>query len=285
MKTRLLITLTVLVFLSSCGEYEKLLKGTDYDLKKLKAKEYFESGKYVKSAELLGQIIPRFRATDEAEDLTWMNAQGYYGMKDYITAGSYYKSYFEQYAYGKYAEESNFMSAMCDYNMSPRAELDQDYSRAAIEGFNYFLNRYPGSARADECKLLIKELEEKLVEKSYLSAKLYFEMEQYKSAIVALSNSLKEYSESKFREEMMYLKLSSLFLYAEKSLAIRQMERYQATLDDYYSFVEEFPESRYSRDARRIFQSTSRFLKSGTGIKSDDADTVEITENTEVNTQ
>jgi outer membrane protein assembly factor BamD len=63
---------------------------------------------------------------------------------------------------------------------------------------------------------------------------------------------------------MMYLKLSSLFLYAENSLAIRQKERYQATLDDYYSFMEEFPESKYSRDVGRIYQKTSEYLKVGT---------------------
>ena len=62
----------------------------------------------------------------------------------------------------------------------------------------------------------------------------------------------------------MFLKLNSLFLYAEKSLFIRQKERYQATLDDYYSFMEEFPESTYSKDVKRIFQSTSKFLKLGT---------------------
>lgn len=111
--------------------------------------------------------------------------------------------------------------------------------------------------------MLIRELEERLVEKSYLSAKLYYEMKQYRAAIVALTNSLKEYSDSKYREEMMYLKLSSLFLYAEKSFASRQMERYQDTLDEYYSFMEEFPESKYSKEVQKIYQDTYNFLRAG----------------------
>jgi outer membrane protein assembly factor BamD len=253
----------ILVLVSSCGEYEKLLKSTDYDLKKTKAKEYFEEGQFVKSSEILGQILPRFRATEEAEELNWMNAQSYYGMKDYYSAGNYFKGYMDQYPYGKYAEEATFMAALCDYNLAPRAELDQENTRLAIEGFNYFLNRYPNSSRAEECKRLTKELEEKLVEKSYLSAKLYYDRREYKAAVIALNNSLKEYAETKYREEMMYLKLNSLFLYAENSTADKQKERYQAALDDYYSFMEEFPESRYSRDVRRIYQATSKFLNVG----------------------
>ncbi len=252
MRNRVFILFSVLILLSSCGEYNQLLKSTDYELKKNKTKEYFEAGKYIKATELLAQIIPRFRATEEVEDLIWMNAQAFYGMKDYMSAGAYFKSYSDQYGYGKYVEEAHFLSAMCDYQMSPRAELDQEYSRSAMEGFNYYLSRYPSSARAEECRILIKELQDKLVEKSYLSARLYHDMTEYRSAIVALTNSLKEYSDSKYREEMMFLKLNSLFLYAENSLASRQTERYQTTLDDYYSFMEEFPESRFKRDARRI---------------------------------
>jgi outer membrane protein assembly factor BamD len=86
-------------------------------------------------------------------------------------------------------------------------------------------------------------------------------MKEYKAAITALSNSLKEYSDSKYREEMMFLKLNSLFVYAEKSYANKQKERYQATLDEYFSFMEEFPESKYSKEVKNIYEDTTRFLK------------------------
>ncbi|MCX6326258.1 MAG: outer membrane protein assembly factor BamD [Bacteroidia bacterium] len=263
MRFRFYIVLIILVLVSSCGEYEKLLKSTDFDLKKAKTKEYYDAGQYVKTTELLTQILPRFRATEEAEELNWMNAQSYYGMKDYYMAGSYFKSFIDQFPFGKHAEEANFMAAMCDYNIAPRSELDQENSRNAIEGFNFFMNRFPGSPKIEESRRLVKELEEKLVEKSYLSAKLYYDMKQYKAAVVALNNSLKEYADSKFREEMMFLKLNSLFLYSENSLANKQKERYQSTLDDFYSFMEEFPESQYSKDVNDIFQKTNRYLKAG----------------------
>jgi outer membrane protein assembly factor BamD len=194
-----------------------------------------------------------------------MNAQSYYGMKDYMMAGSYFRNLTEQYPFGKHAEEATFMAAKCDYDLSPRPQLDQESTRSAIEGFRIFINRFPLSPKVEESKTYIKELEERLVEKSYLSAKLYYEMKQYKAAAVALNNSLKEFSDTKYREEMMFLRLSSLFLYAENSLFAKQMERYQATLDEYYSFMEEFPQSKYSKDVRRIYQDTARFLKIGEG--------------------
>jgi outer membrane protein assembly factor BamD len=263
MRFRLHIVLIILVLVSSCTGYEKLLKSKDYDLKKSKAKEFFEAGEYVKTTELLTQILPRFRATDEAEDLNWMNAQAYYGMKDYVMAGSYFKSFIDQFPFGKHAEEANYMAALCDYNISARPELDQENTKNAIEGFNIFMNKFPNSTKIEDCKKRISDLEDKLVEKSYLNAKLYYDMKQYKAAVVALSNSLKEYASTKYREKMMFLKLNSLYLYALHSLAIKQKERYQATLDDYFSFMEEFPKSSYSRDVDDIFQTTNKFLKTG----------------------
>jgi outer membrane protein assembly factor BamD len=266
MKVRIYIVLVISILVSSCGEYDKLLKSTDYDLKKTKAREFYEAKQYAKASELLGQVIPRFRATEEAEELNWLNAQSYYGMKQYDLAGSYYKSLVEQYPFGKYAEEATFLGAKCDYNLAPRAELDQQSCRNAIEGFNVFINRFSLSPMVQEAKGYIKDLQERLVEKSYLNAKLYYNMKEYKAAITALTNSLKEFSDSKFREEMMYLKLSSLFVYAEKSLAVRQKERYQAALDDYFSFMEEYPESKYSREVKKIYEDTAKYLKLGDNI-------------------
>jgi outer membrane protein assembly factor BamD len=149
---------------SSCGEYQKLLKSTDSDLKKEKAKEYYAAGQYVKSSELLSQILPRYRATEEAEELNWIYAQSYYGMKDYFLAGSYFKSFVDQFPFGKHAEEANFLVAMCDYKISPRPELDQESTRNSLEEFNIFVTRYTYSPKIAECKILISELQDKLVE-------------------------------------------------------------------------------------------------------------------------
>jgi outer membrane protein assembly factor BamD len=267
MNLRVFIVLIVSLLVSSCGEYQKLLKSTDYELKKNKVKEYYDKGEYVKVTELLAQVLPRYRATEEAEGLSWMNAESYLGMKDYIMAGSEFKNFSDLYPYSKNAEEANFMTAMCDYYQSPRAELDQENTRNAINGFNLFLSKFPASARADEAKNHVKEMEDRIVEKSYLSAKLYYDMKQYKAAVVALNNSLKEFPETSNREELMFLKLNSLFLYAEYSYASKQTERYQATLDDYYSYMEEFPKGNYSREVARIYQATAKILKINTEVK------------------
>jgi outer membrane protein assembly factor BamD len=267
MRIRLIIIILMALVATSCGEYEKLLKSGDFELKKQKVYDYYDDGKYTKSIELLTQILPRYRATDEAEQLNWINAQAHYKIRDYMMAGTYYQNFADTYPGSNNAEEASYLSALCDYNMSPRPELDQAYTRKAIESFTIFMQRYPTSTRVEDCKAKVLELQEKLVEKSYLSARLYYDLKQYRAATVSLANSLKEYPDTKYREELMFLKLDALYLYAEMSIPARKVERFQTTLDEYYSFIEEFPQSKYSKDVKRIFDNTAKFLNVDTTVQ------------------
>ncbi len=261
MRIRPIAIIILALAATSCGDYEKLLKSSDFELKKQKVFDYYDDGKYNKSIELLAQILPRYRATDDAEQLNWINAQAYFRIRDYMMAGTYYQTFADTYPGSNNAEEASYLAALCDYYESPRPELDQTNTRKAIESFTIFMQRYPSSTRTDDCKARVLELQEKLVEKSYLSAKLYYDLKQYRAATVSLANSLKEYPDTKYREELMYLKLDALFLYAQNSVPSKQVERYQTALDEYYSFIEEFPASRYSKEVKKIFDTTARFLK------------------------
>jgi len=261
MRFRLYIISFIILLSCSCTGYNKLLKSTDFELKKTKAIEFYAEAKYVKTTELLRQILPRYRATEEGEELNWMYAQSFYGMKDYMMAGSQFKIFVDMFPFGRYAEDAYYYSAYCDYLLSPRPDLDQEYTRSAIEGFTLFVTKYPNSPKAEECYGYITELEDRLVEKNYKSARLYYDMREYRAAVVAINNSLNVYANTKYREEMMFLKLNSLYLYAVNSMPERQRTRYQDTLDEYYSFIEEYPDSKYIRDVRTIHQRTERFLK------------------------
>jgi len=112
----------------------------------------------------------------------------------------------------------------------------------------------------EECRQLIMEMSDKLVEKSYISAKLYYDLGYFKSAIIALRGSLADYPDTKYREDVLFLILKSSFLLADNSVYSKQKERYQATVDEYYSFIGEFPESQFVKEAERIYTSTMKIL-------------------------
>jgi len=253
----------LLVILSSCSGYEKILKSSDYNFKYRKAFEYYNKADYTRASGLFEQIVTVFRGSGKADSVSFFQAMAAYKLNDYITAQYYFGNFVQTYTYSPFAEEAEYLAAYCLYLDSPRASLDQESTLKGIEAFQVFMRKYPTSSYNEKTKQYILELQEKLVEKSYLSAKLYYNMGgiMLKSAIVALKSSLEDYPNSKFREEMMWLVLDSNYKIAENSIESKKKERYQSTVDEYYSFVSEFPQSKWKIDAEKIFSKSEKMIK------------------------
>lgn len=256
-----LLLLVTFLLLAGCGEYENILKSKDYALKYEKAIEYYDAEDYVRAATLFDQVVNIYRGTLKADTVKYYQAMSYYGQRDYILAGHYFSELAVTYVSSEYVEESEFMAAYCYYKQSPRPDLDQEATFSAINALKLYITKYPSSDRVQECRDLIIELNDKIVEKSYNSARLYYDLGYYKSAIIALRNSLAEYPETNYREELMYLILRSSYLLADNSVESKRKDRLQAAVDEYLSFSSEFPESKYIRDAERIHKSTQKTLE------------------------
>lgn len=249
------------VIISGCGEYEKLLKSRDFKAKYDMGVEMYENGQYAKAGTLFDQVSNVYRGTTKADTVKYYQAKSYYGQRDYMMAGYYFSELSATYVSSVYLEESDFMTGYCFYKQSPRAELDQATTYQTITAMQMFMIKYPTSDRISECHEIITEMSDKLVEKSFISAKLYYDLGYYKSAILALRNSLIDFPETGNREELMFLILKSSYLLADKSIPSKQKERFQATIDEYYSFIGEFPEGSHSKEAKRIFENSNQYLE------------------------
>lgn len=251
---------------TGCSHYQKLLKSQDYELWYTEAMKYYEEEDYTRAATLLGQLVNIYRGTDKAEEANYVYANCLYGLNDFITAGHYYQKYVHDFPAGNWAEECQFMSAYCYYNQSPKPRLDQTATEDAIQEFQLFINLYPNSARVEEATRLMDELRDKLVYKSYLNAKLYYNLgdylgNNYQSAVIAAQNSLRDYPDTKYREELSFLILESKYIQAVNSIEKKREERVRDTIDEYYSFINEFPEGKYRRKADKILDDSEIMLK------------------------
>jgi outer membrane protein assembly factor BamD len=261
MKKSFFYLFIVFIGISACSQFEKLRKSSDYHLKYRKAFEYYNVGDFVRAGQLFDDIAAMFRGTNREDTVAFYQAMSYFKQRDFLTASHYFSNIHKNRRQSPFAEESEFLTGYCYYMQSPRPALDQANTYAAIEAFQVFLLRHPESRFAPDTENHLAEMKDKLVDKSYLTATLYYNLGQFRAAIIALNNSLDDYPETKYREELMYLLLRSSFLLAENSVPARMKERFQSTVDEYYSFIGEFPQSRYVRDAQRLYDRADRFLK------------------------
>ena len=266
MKKNILITLLAALLLSSCGEYNKLLKSTDYEYKYEAAKNYFAKGQYNRAATLLNELIAILKGTDKAEESLYMLGMSYYNQNDYQTAAQTFTQYYNVYPRGTFTELARFHAGKALYLDTPEPRLDQSGTYNAIQQLQMFLEYFPNSAKKDEAQNMIFALQDKLVMKEYLSAKLYYNLgnylgNNYESCVITAQNALKDYPYTNMREYLSILILRAKYEMAVFSVEDKREERYREAVDEYYAFKNEFPESKYMKDADRIFKEAQKILK------------------------
>jgi len=249
------------VFFTSCGNYNKIVKSTDYEYKYKKAIEYYEDGDYTKAGNLFKDLVNIYRGTNRADMIYYYYAKCMIPQNDYLMATHYFSSLVKEFPMSQYAEEAQFMIGYCSYLMSPKARLDQQVTNDAIDALQLYINLYPFNDRVAEANRLIEEMHDKLVYKAYLSARLYFDFGNFKAAVIALDNCLNKYPDSEYREELKFMLLESKYRLAITSVFEKRTERLSGALDEYFSFVDEFPESKHRKDAEKYYKETSEILQ------------------------
>lgn len=249
--------ITCFIF-GACNEYNKVLKSGDTETKWEYAKMYYEQKKYSRAVVLLEDVVPFYRGSEQAEEVLYLLAMSYFEMGDYLSSGEYFNRYCNSYPRGRYAEEARFKIAYGDYKDSPDARLDQTTTQAAIKEIDFFLENYPRSTLADSATMMRMELTDKLCYKEYLSAKLYLDLgtyggNNYEAAIITARNAQNEYPYSKHHEDLAYVIFCARYEAAMHSVEEKKEERLREAYDEYYTFTNDYPEGRYTKEVAKMY--------------------------------
>ena len=248
------------------------MKSQDYNHKYNAAKQYFMNGKYSRASLLLMDVLAVLKGTDKGEESLFMLAMCEYKSRSYEVASDYFKKYYESYPNGIYAEDARFYSGMSLYKCIPDPRLDQTDTYLAITEFQNFLDYFPETRLKEKTQTLIFELQDKLIEKEYINAKLYYDLgsyfgnsttggSNYQAAIVTAENALKNYPYTSRREAFSILLVRAKYYLAKQSIENKKEERYQSAIDEAYGYKNEFSNSKNEKEVKNIIESSEKAIK------------------------
>ncbi len=258
---KVLVILAIIASVGCQSEYQKLLKSDDYNAIYDGGVKYFEAKDFYKSYELFEKILPAFRMTEKGENITMMLAKSYFEEQDYLMASYYFERFALTYPTSTQLEYAYFYDGICYYNISPASSLDQTYTEKAIQSFLLYINKFPQGAYIKESTEYIEKLRDKLEDKAYANSKIYYNLEDYKAAVTAIKNCLKQYPDTKHREELLYLTFESSFKLAENSVESKKEDRYDMAVDNYHAYIDEYPNGQWSKEAEKIFNQIQKRTK------------------------
>ncbi len=250
------------LFVSSCGSgIGKILKNPDPAYKLRMAEQYYVNKKYSLAQQLYEDIMPYYKPNKEFEDIYYKYAYCAYNMGDYLNAENLFKSFLEIFPNSVKAEEVDYMRAYSYYKQSPKPELDQTNTIKAMGMMQTFINTHPGSPRNKEATEIIDISRGKLETKDFQSAKLYYDMGQFRAAGVAFTTLLQTYPESVKGDEYKLMIIKSYFRFAELSIEEKKIERYEQVITEYHEFTDRFPESNLKKEAEEFLNLSQTIIK------------------------
>ena len=215
--------------------------------------QYYEEEKYQKAMPLFEELIPLFRGTERAEKVYYCYCYCNYNLDLLYSSSYHFKKFSITYPTSEHAQEALFMYAYSNYLLSPIPTLDATDTKTGIYALQLFINTYPEHELVDSSNVLMDKLRSKLEVKSYLDSKQYFKIFKFKAAIIAINNTLLDFPETEYREELTFLILKSNFLLAEISIKQKKLQRINDTIEAYYIFADTYKESKYLKEAQTIF--------------------------------
>lgn len=271
---KIMCLLVFSALLASCGEYNSVQKTMDYEYKYDVGKSLYAQGRYAAASQLFGDVLAPLKGSAYGEESLYMLAMSAFKSRDYESAASYFRKYYQAYPKGAFVEDCRYHCGYSLYKLTPDPRLDQTNTHEALSEFVNFLEYYPGTKYKDLAQEMIGKLQDKLIEKEFNAAKLYYDLggyisncayggSNYEACVVTAQNALDEYpyASPDRREQFAIMILRSKYQLAKNSVEEKRIQRYRDAIDEYYAFLNDFPESRYLKEAESMHRNAENIVK------------------------
>lgn len=255
MRRFILCAAVLLAAAVSCrSQFDALLDSGDTQTKYDAAFDYFNAGRYNRAAKLFESLALLTEGTERDDTVQFYWGLSNYRNNDFFTAESNFDRFLENFPRSPFAGQAEYLRINCLYKSTLRYELDQTPTYKALAALNEYLVKHYGSVHDEAVRRMIADLDQRLDRKAFENARLYYKMEDYKAARVALKNVLKDDADNCFREDILYYTAMSSYKFANLSVSSKQKERFMVFVDDYLNFVGEYPESQHRKELDGLYE-------------------------------
>lgn len=213
-----------------------------------KAKSLFERERYVRAREILRDIALNYSGSAIIDSAQFYLGRTSFELRDYLIAADEFHRVVNQFPYSATAGDAMYYEARSYYEEAPSYQLDQAYTRKALERFQQFLEDHNGHALTDSGYHYLNRCRDKLARKEYTAARLYHDLGEYASAILYATVVLDNYYDTAYAPAAQFLKGRSYF-------ALKDWDRAQRELQ---AFLDGNPHDRFRVRARQMLALAQR---------------------------
>jgi outer membrane protein assembly factor BamD len=190
-------------------------------------------------------ILLQYPASSVNDDAQYYLAQTYIHREQYLLAAYEFSKLIRDIPASPFVPEAQYMLAESYNFLSPPYQLDQAYTKKAIEEYQAFIDYFPVDAKVDEAENKIVFLNDRLAEKEYRSAVIYEKMGYYNAAIDYYNLVVQTYHDTQYAPMALYNKIK---IELEK-------DRRAEVLNDIAEFLSKYPDNDNSEELSALQES------------------------------
>ncbi len=196
------------------------------------AKSLYDDEDYQEAINEFQAILLQFPGNQITDDAQYYLGMSYFKSKQYLLGAYQFSKLIKDIPASPYVPKAQFMLAESYFKLSPPYQLDQTYTKKAIEEFQAFIDFFPTNPKVKIASAKIKELNNKLAEKEYEAAVIYEKMEYYNAAIKYYENVIEKFHDTKYAPLAMYKRIKLLALRKRNAEALQQASEFLARYPD-----------------------------------------------------
>jgi len=194
-------------------------------------------------------ILLQYPASPVNDDAQYYLGLTYFAREQYLLSAYEFSKLIKDIPTSTFVADAQYMLAESYYELSPPYQLDQAYTKKALEEFQAFIDFFPADERVTEAEKKIQEMNLKLAEKTFNEGRIYEKMDYNKAAILYYQKTFETYHDTPFAPTALYRKIK---------IELRKLMVDEA-MRDMNVFLNIFPDSEYAEEIKTTLEEYSQF--------------------------
>ena len=199
----LIMVISLAILLNACSKKSPFESMDDKAAFEYLKKKY-EAEKYVDASEGLDFFTLNYSGSAFVDSAQYLLGMCHYQLKEYLLAADSFEELYRRFPRSKLVPDAMFKVGESYYKLSPKYQLDQSYTKKAVDNLQGFIDYYPNSERVIEAQKLIDICRDKLAHKEYASGIIYLKMKDYSSAIIYFRLVIEMYYDTEWAARSVY---------------------------------------------------------------------------------
>jgi outer membrane protein assembly factor BamD len=183
----------IAVLTTGCWGHKQNLANMTADQLFARGQSAFERHKWTEAIESFERFTVAFPTHGRAAEARFKIGESYFGKREFITAATEFNRLSSDFPAGPWADDARYKVCESYVRLSPKPQLDQQYTQAALDHCQSLETFYPTSEYVEKARAFVTDLSNKLAEKQFRTGDWYYKRSAIDPALIYFEAIVRDY--------------------------------------------------------------------------------------------